>query len=585
VKSNSKLRTTTTVQAYSVTVDRSEKDPDLVETTPAPPSAATEGLPQVGELVGNVYRLKRLLGAGMFGKVYVAQREDVPEHQVALKILPRSHYAGRNVERELVMLATVGHPHVVQLKDHGMTNEYVWLTMPVYEGETLEARLARKPLNLHEAYEIFTAVARGLEALHAAGLRHQDIKPENIFLAVFGGRVHPVLLDLGSAAEREAQFVAGTALYASPEQLAMLRGDVDVSLTEKMDTYCLGATILVSLVGEAQYPGTEANSLEDLMKSLKVRATRPLLEGSLPDVEGEPRELIEDALRRWLAIDPAKRPTMKALATQLDVLLEPEREIERAKVRAQEKQRASLQRFRAAVVVLMLGAGAVALWFLTQREKLRLMSEVENAKAAGQETLGNLDACIASYVKAQGDSDKCKSEQRSEKKDYEERLATQNKLCRSGEQQECIAEMNKLRDQHRDAIKACKGDTEEVKGLYDKLSEGCSQDKQRLSTERDEQKTLAEQRQTDLKAVTDERDRLRTEASSCTIEREDLRKQLEAAKRIAASPAPLPTAGTNGNPVGSPPTSPPDPVPPPPTPPTPPTPTPHSGGSEGNRLN
>ncbi len=531
-------------------------------TTPAPPSAATVGLPNVGDVVGNVYRLKRLLGSGMFGKVYVAQREDVPEHQVALKLLPRSHYAGRNVERELVMLATVGHPHVVQLKDHGTTSDYVWLTMPVYEGETLDARLIRKPLDLREAYEIFTAVARGLEALHAAGLRHQDIKPENIFLAVFGGRVHPILLDLGAAAEREAQFVAGTALFASPEQLAMLRGEIDVALTEKMDTYCLGATILVSLVGEAHYPGTEANSLEELMQSLKVRATRPFAEGTLPDLEGEPRELIEDALRRWLAIDPAKRPTMKALAAQLDVLLEPEREVERVKIRAQEKQRASLQRFRVAVVVLMLGAGVIALWFLSKREKLRLMSEVENAKAAGQETLGNLDMCITSYVKSQSDNDKCKQTLRIDKKDYEERLESQNKVCRSGGQQECITEMNKLRDLHRETLKACRDDTEEVKALYDT----CSQDKQRLTTERDDQKALVEQKQTDLKTMTDERDRARADATSCTSERDDLRKQVETTKQTTATPLPTPTTPSTATPAGTG-------SPPPPSPSPSPTPT------------
>lgn len=509
------------------------------------------GLPQVGDVVGNVYRLKRILGAGMFGKVYVAQREDVPEHQVALKILPRSHYAGRNVERELVMLATVGHPHVVQLKDHGMTNEYVWLTMPVYEGETLDARLTRKPLDLREAYEIFTAVARGLEALHAAGLRHQDIKPENIFLAVFGGRVHPILLDLGAAAEREAQFVAGTALFASPEQLAMLRGEVDVALTEKMDTYCLGATILVSLIGEARFPGTEANSLEELITSLKVRATSPFGEGTLPDLEGEPRDLIEDALRSWLAIDPTKRPTMKALASQLDVLLEPEREIERAKIRAQENQRASLQRFRVAVVLLMLGAGAISLWFFSKREKLRLMSEVENAKAAGLETLGNLDTCIASYVKSQSDNDKCKQTQSSDKKDYEERLATQNKVCKTGGQQECVSEMNKLRDVHRDTLKACREDTDEVKDLYDKLSDSCSRDKQRLTSERDDQKTLVEQKQADVKTATDERDRARADVTSCNTDREDLRKQIEAAKHATPAPLPTPTGPSTTAPAGT----------------------------------
>jgi hypothetical protein len=337
----------------------------------------------------------------------------------------------------------------------------------------------------------------------------------------------------------------------------MLRGEIDVALTEKMDTYCLGATILVSLIGEARFPGTEANSLDELMKSLKVRATQPFAEGTLPDLEGEPRELIEDALRRWLAIDPAKRPTMKALASQLDVLLEPEREVERAEVRGRERQRASLQRFRVAVVVLMLGAGVIALWFFSKREKLRLMSEVENARAAGQETLGNLDTCIASYVKSQSDIDKCKTTQKTDKKDYEERLESQSKVCKTGGQQECVSEMNKLRDQQRDALRSCHDDTDEVKGLYDKLSETCSQDKQRLTTERDEQKTAAEQKQTDLKTTAEERDRAKADAASCSTEREDLRKQLDAVKRTGGAPTPANTApsvppGTESPPPPSP---------------------------------
>ena len=126
--SRSKLLRTTTVQAFALTMAdpsrrtgvaprSSEAGPDS-DPTPAPMLA----LPDVGDVVGEHYKLVRLLGQGMFGKVYVAQRLDVPEHQVALKLLPRSLYAGRNVERELVMLATVGHPHVVQLKDHGTTD-------------------------------------------------------------------------------------------------------------------------------------------------------------------------------------------------------------------------------------------------------------------------------------------------------------------------------------------------------------------------------------------------------------------------------------------------------------------------------
>src|SRR3989339_786156 len=107
------------------------------------------------EIGAGLYRFVRVLGEGTFGRAFVAERTDVPEHKVALKVVTRDVYAGRNVERELVMLAAASHPNIVQLKDHGIGERYVWLTMPLYEGETLASRLERGPLGLGEAYEIF----------------------------------------------------------------------------------------------------------------------------------------------------------------------------------------------------------------------------------------------------------------------------------------------------------------------------------------------------------------------------------------------------------------------------------------------
>ena len=154
---NDSFRVTKTQQALAATlVDDSR--PAGGAKRPSHHDLST--LPDVGDLVGKQYRLVRLLGQGMFGKVYVAERIDVPEHRVALKMMPKEVYAGRNVERELVMLAAAGHPNVVQLKDHGATDKFVWLTMPVYEGETLAERLDRGPLDLKEAYEIFLPIAR-----------------------------------------------------------------------------------------------------------------------------------------------------------------------------------------------------------------------------------------------------------------------------------------------------------------------------------------------------------------------------------------------------------------------------------------
>lgn len=590
VPRSSNLRATVTVHAYAVTVvDESQRGAagSAPNDSAIPPSVVV--LPDVGDVVGGVYRLIRLLGSGMFGKVYVAKREDVPEHQVALKLLPRSHYVGRNVERELVMLATVGHPHVVQLKDHGMTTEYVWLTMPVYQGETLAERLERGPLGLREAHDIFVAIARGLDALHAAGLRHQDIKPENIFLAVFGGRVHPILLDLGVAAEKDATFIAGTALYASPEQLASLRGKpiVDLVISEKMDTYCLAATLLVSLVGEDRFPGASADTMDDLQRAQNVRADKPLPEGTLAEATGEARDKIQAALVRWLALDPAARPAMNELAEELDILLEPEREIARAEERARQRQRAALQGFRVTAGALLLLAGFGAWIAFSKRETLRLANELEKARAEGAKSFDKLDTCNASFEAAQGDVRKCKSSREKDKKICEEQLDAQMKLCTSGSQLDCALESKKIRDQSAARLKACEDDALEAVKVADaeQKRQRDEWEKQRtaLVAERDEQKALAEKRAKDIEAITAERDKCTTERASCVEERDSLRSQMDptgpkhpsgptapAGTSSAGTPTPTPTASA---PPPPPPTATsPPPPPPPPPPPNPPTP-------------
>lgn len=516
----SSLRATATVHAYAVTVvDDSQRGDALAPNESAtPPSVVV--LPADGDLVGGVYRLTRLLGAGMFGKVYVAQREDVPEHRVALKILPRSHYVGRNVERELVMLATVGHPHVVQLKDHGMTAEYVWFTMPVYHGETLAERLARGPLELREAYDVFMAVARGLEALHAAGLRHQDIKPENIYLAVFGARVHPILLDLGVAAEREASFVAGTALYASPEQLAALRGKFSpaLPLTEKMDTYCLAATLLVSLVGDEHFPGANVRTMEDLERSLEIRADCPLPGSSRLDVQGAAREKLEAAMKRWLSLDPTARPDMSRMADELDVLLEPEREAARAEEGARQRQKAALQRFRIAAGALLVVAGAGAWVAYSNRETIRLGRELEAARAEGARSFDKLDMCNASYQSSRSDLTKCELAREDDKKRCNDQLEEEIRVCGSDFQIDCALAKKKLMDQHASQLKACEDDAQEAVRVADEAHAQLEAewDKQRaaLVAERDEQKKLADRSAKELATCNDERTRLAVEHSA-----------------------------------------------------------------------
>ncbi len=378
-------------------------------------------LPTTGDIVGGQYRLADKLGAGMFGSVYVAERTDVPEHRVALKLVNRDVYGDRDVERELVMLAAATHPNIVELKDHGMTDAYVWLTMPLYEGETLTERLVRGTLSLREAYEIFLPVVRGVEALHARGLRHQDIKPENIYLASFATQLHPVLLDLGVAVETEADFVAGTALYGAPEQLAALGGiGVAGALTEKMDVYCLASTILYALVGEEAFPGAGARTPFDITNAIDERAREPLREGTLAELEGKPRELLSEALRRWMRPDHEERPSAGEMAGELEVLLEMER-AERAEERRRvRRQKTNLQRLSFALVGSLLVVGAGITYGISKRETLRLAGELEQAREEGAKSFDKLDTCTAEYSLSERSIRQCAEGRAGDARDHRE---------------------------------------------------------------------------------------------------------------------------------------------------------------------
>jgi hypothetical protein len=370
-----------------------------------------DGLPLEGDVVGGHYRLVRRLGEGTFGRVYVAERTDVCEHRVALKVMSREVYGRRNVERELTMLAAASHPHIVQLKDHGVTEEYVWLTMPLYEGETLEERLTRGCLSLREAYEIFLPIARGVQALHERGLRHQDVKPENIYLAQFSGRVHPVVLDLGVAVEKNATFVAGTALFGAPEQLAALAGvPAKLVLSEKMDTYGLASTLLYALVGEGFFPGVEAESPYDIANAFEERERMPLREGAIVGLVGLPRDALANALTRWLLRDPDERPSVASMADELTVLLEQERAEARALELAAARQKRALARVRVALGALLMGAAGLLLWGYTKRQTLRLASELERARAEGARGFDELDVCVAAHELSRQETRECRAQ-------------------------------------------------------------------------------------------------------------------------------------------------------------------------------
>jgi hypothetical protein len=243
-----------------------------LEVHRAPASASVDdrtqrGLPE-GTLIGERYAVQQRVGEGSFGDVYRALDADVPGHVVALKLLHRpspSEEARKTALRELRLIASVFHPSVVDFKDHGWYDDRLWFVMPWYDGETLEDRIKREPLTREEAQEIFTALAQALATMHAAGIRHQDIKPDNIFLARIGevgkarARTLPVLIDLGVAAKDAEMIVAGTPLYFPPEIAAQYANEAyKPKVTAKADVFSLALALRNALEPgtQEQVPGT-----------------------------------------------------------------------------------------------------------------------------------------------------------------------------------------------------------------------------------------------------------------------------------------------------------------------------------------
>lgn len=312
---------------------------------PAP--LETAQLPDCGEKVGGHCVLRALLGEGAFGRVFAAEDEETGQ-QVALKVVGLRRYPREYAEHELRALAAIAHPNVVQLNEHGVeagaSEPYLWYTMPLYQGLDLAALLkANGCLSLSRAHSVFTRIAGGVCEMHRLGLRHQDIKPDNIYLATMAGVAehHPVLLDLGGAAREDAaRPLVATLPFAAPEQtealIGGLLGDEHPPLTGKVDVYALAASLLFSLIG-SDLTGHDIGQSEtqDELSPVKLlelrvalaavhaaRAEQPLPTGALPYLTGAARETLSNAFSRWLSLEASNRPTAAEFLEELAVLLE-----------------------------------------------------------------------------------------------------------------------------------------------------------------------------------------------------------------------------------------------------------------------
>ena len=260
---------------------------------PATPTA------RVGHVLGGRYALLELVGSGGMGDVYRARDLELDE-VVALKLLRQAIAQTADglarFRHEVKLARRVTHRNVARTFELGEDDGARFLTMEYVRGESLAARLRREGrLRPERAVAIATQVALGLEAAHAAGVVHRDIKPDNVLLAP-DGRV--VVTDFGvarkAASTADDRLLAGTPAYMAPEQLST--GEASA----RSDLYALGVLLWELVSGRLPFSGTTPAALAEA----RLIHSPPDLRSIVTDAPAELSEL----LLRLMAKDPRMRP-------------------------------------------------------------------------------------------------------------------------------------------------------------------------------------------------------------------------------------------------------------------------------------
>ena len=287
--------------------------------------------PLIDQTLAGRYRILRKIGEGGMGIVYEAIHVMIEKH-VALKVL-REDFSHREdvVERfrqEAKSASRIGHEHIIDISDFGVTPSGAhFFVMELLHGRDLAEELElRGPLPTRRAVAISLQCAKALEAAHAKGIVHRDMKPENIFLVQRDtGDDFVKIVDFGIAKMSDIEtgraipgrkitstgMIFGTPEYMSPEQAA------GKALDHRVDIYGMGVILYELLTGRVPFCGdTFMGILTQHMfeQAPPIRLVNP---GCSAPLE------VEQLIGRMLSKDPAERPqSMTLLAAELAQILQ-----------------------------------------------------------------------------------------------------------------------------------------------------------------------------------------------------------------------------------------------------------------------
>lgn len=283
------------------------------------------------------YRLLEQLGSGSMGVVWKA--EDTLLHRsVALKFLPaelsRDPAAKERFLREARIAAALDHVNICTLYEIGETDDgRLFLVLAYLAGETLKQRLKQGAVPWREAAALSCDVARGLQAAHAAGIVHRDVKPANLMLVPQEAEIDQLrILDfgiarLGDETQRSQPdgSSAGTPAYKSPEQTLGQKVD------QRTDLWALGVVLYEMLAGQRPFVGDYEQAV---VHAILHQEPAPLAE--------EIPAALQTVVERLLVKDPDKRyQQMSEVLAELEALPREGEATPSSSLQAREAERAS----------------------------------------------------------------------------------------------------------------------------------------------------------------------------------------------------------------------------------------------------
>lgn len=225
----------------------------------------------IGTQVGTSIIIKELARGGM-AIVFIAFQKSL-KRQIAVKVLPKSLITAKSAElfqQEAEAVAILSHPNIIPVYEVGETDEFLFITMQLVQGNTLAQYMqfaqknpipSRRVLPLPATLRVMIQMLDALDYAHSQGIVHRDIKPGNIMIEKHSRR--PLVTDFGivqvlNSNTEAAKAVHGTPLYMAPEQI--LGQDVD----GRADIYAAGTMFYQMLVAELPLP--EFKNKTDLLK-------------------------------------------------------------------------------------------------------------------------------------------------------------------------------------------------------------------------------------------------------------------------------------------------------------------------------